>query len=177
MKVAQSLIASGVIEVRADGTVWKLKNLNAMPLPSPRRLETKSTRGYLLVRVNHAGKGYLLAAHRLVWTALRNPIPEGMDINHKDGIRTNNHPDNLEVVTRGENHRHAYRKAKTPLPESKKADARQLRAKGLSYSEIARRLGISQTAAYMAVTAPKPSAPSSSSTTAAAGKRRQSTNR
>lgn len=48
-------------------------------------------------------------AHRLIWEATNGPIPEGMEINHINGIKNDNRLANLEVVTRSENARHAYR--------------------------------------------------------------------
>ena len=152
--VALSLIRDGVIEVRPDGTVWKLRNLNAMPLPEPRRLETKSEkRGYMMVRVNASSKGHLMSAHRLVWRALRGPIPPGLDVNHMDGVKTNNHPSNLELVTRGENHRHAYRtglRKVTDVPRELSSIAAKMRADGLTFAAIAAALGVSQTTAFRA---------------------------
>lgn len=158
MDVAQAMIQKGVVEVRSDGTVWKLRNLNRTPLKEPRRMETQSGNGYLKVHVNADGRQFGVLAHRLVWTVLRGPIPDGMDINHKDGNRTNNHPDNLEVLTRGDNHRHAYRvlgrkpskSVPAPIVDKLRASARALREKGLSFSAIARELGVSQTTAFRA---------------------------
>ena len=49
-------------------------------------------------------------AHRAVWMiANRAEIPEGMEINHKDGNPRNNKPSNLEIVTHQENVAHAGR--------------------------------------------------------------------
>jgi hypothetical protein len=47
--------------------------------------------------------------HHLVAEAFIGPRPRGLQINHKDGIKTNNHFSNLEYVTRSENARHMYR--------------------------------------------------------------------
>lgn len=148
-----SVIDAGVLEVRGDGTVWKLRNLNAIPLPEPRRVETKSKRGYLLVRFYRDGKPFLVQAHRLVWHALRGPIPEGLDINHIDGVKTNNHPSNLELATRAENLRHALR---TGLRRNRNVALElrprvlALRAEGLSFSAIASRLGVGLSTAWRA---------------------------
>lgn len=48
-------------------------------------------------------------AHRLIWEAVHGPVPDGLEINHKNGCKTDNRIENLELVTRGENLRHAYR--------------------------------------------------------------------
>lgn len=48
-------------------------------------------------------------AHRLVWHYFFGPIPDGMCINHKNGIKDDNRPGNLEIVTYSENIKHAHR--------------------------------------------------------------------
>ena len=158
IEVAKMLISDKVIEVRGDGTIWKLRNLNRMPLAAPRRLETMIKSGYLAVRISHRGKAYLLLAHRLVWEILRAPIPGGMTVNHLDGCKTNNHPENLEVVTQSDNNKHAYRvlgraappQIPRPVLDLIRDQATALRGQGLPYAEIAARLGVSQTTAFRA---------------------------
>lgn len=41
--------------------------------------------------------------HRLIWTAVNGPIPNGMEINHLDEDKTNNSISNLSLVTHKEN--------------------------------------------------------------------------
>lgn len=75
--------------------------------------------GMVLSRVGHvhAPTGYekvqtadgrIVAAHRLVWETIHGPIPDGLTINHRDGVKTNNRPDNLELATPSEQVEHAY---------------------------------------------------------------------
>lgn len=55
------------------------------------------TRNYWYVSIN----GKRFAAHRLVWEHFNGPIPDGMEVDHKDGWA--NSIDNLRVATRGQN--------------------------------------------------------------------------
>lgn len=53
------------------------------------------------------GKYKWFAAHRLVYTMFVGPIKDGLELNHKDLDKSNNHYSNLEVVTRWDNICHA----------------------------------------------------------------------
>ena len=73
-------------------------------------------RGFPIRRIN--GGGYVKhyrpeggkMCHRIIWEAVNGqPIPEGMEINHINGIKHDNRIENLELVTRLENMRHAQR--------------------------------------------------------------------
>lgn len=63
------------------------------------------TGAYLLVSLHTpANKGRRAMVHRVVWTLKNNrTIPEGMYVDHIDGNKTNNHPDNLRLVTPRQN--------------------------------------------------------------------------
>lgn len=157
MKAALLMIEQGVIAVHSDGSIWKIRNLNTTPLAKPRRLETKRGKGYLQIKVCIDKGQFAVWAHRLVWTVIHGPIPPGLEPNHRDGDKTNNHPENLELVTRGENHMHAYRtglRHRTNYAADMSQEAKALRARNLSYSAIARALSISQTTAFRAVRYP-----------------------
>lgn len=60
----------------------------------------------------HVGKRYLSThgqyVHRLVAEAWIGEIPEGYEVNHKDGNKTNNEISNLKIVTPSENIRHSF---------------------------------------------------------------------
>jgi hypothetical protein len=68
-----------------------------------------ATRGYLSLVTVWSGRRRSVRVHVLVAEAFLGPRPPGMDINHKDAVKTNNRPENLEYVTHTENMRHAAR--------------------------------------------------------------------
>jgi len=66
------------------------------------------------------GKYRKIAVHRAIWEAFVAPIPQGMEINHKDLDRANNRIENLELVTHQENIIHAqaiYAKQRAHIPK------------------------------------------------------------
>lgn len=83
-----------------------------------------STNGYLFVRPNINGKTTTVYLHQVVATVFIGPCPKGLEVNHKDLVKTNNTPGNLEYMTHVENIRHAIkhglgsRKRRFWLPEN-----------------------------------------------------------
>lgn len=65
----------------------------------------KNNKGYLHIRYNH----HRYYNHQMVWIFFFKKIPEGLEINHKDGDRLNNKISNLEVCTHRENILHSIR--------------------------------------------------------------------
>lgn len=63
--------------------------------------------GYILVHLCRDNVARTFTAHRLVALAFVPGYAEGLDVNHKDGVKANCHADNLEWVTRTRNHLHA----------------------------------------------------------------------
>lgn len=67
------------------------------------------TRGYLYVNLYKNAKCKNFRVHKLVAEAFIGLCPKNKEINHIDGIKSNNNPNNLEYVTRSENNKHAFK--------------------------------------------------------------------
>lgn len=75
----------------------------------------KITSGYLQVALRIEGKRRAILVHRLVAELFISRRPSAKhQVNHKNGIRTDNRVDNLEWLTCGDNMRHAYRVLRRP---------------------------------------------------------------
>lgn len=83
----------------SDGIIYSSKSGSLKPLAS-----RDNGRGYLRSQVG----GRPRAVHVLIALAFIGPRPDGMEINHKDGIKVNNKPENLEYVTRSVNMKHCH---------------------------------------------------------------------
>ena len=68
----------------------------------------KQSKGYLTVVLQVATKTKSMTVHRLVAEAwLESPTEGRSQINHRNGIKTDNRAENLEWCTSAENNRHA----------------------------------------------------------------------
>lgn len=67
----------------------------------------KSEKGYLYVRLYKDAKQFTFRAHRLVYSTHVGKIPDGFEINHKNGVKSDNRVENLEVCTHFDNMQHA----------------------------------------------------------------------
>jgi hypothetical protein len=119
-------------------------------------------RGYARFTLSSNGQRRIISAHKLVWEAFRGPVPEGMHINHINGVKDDNRLENLELATPSENMVHACHvlgydaarnlpkqtagenNGRAKLREADVLEIRRLRAAGeASYSEIMSRYSIS----------------------------------
>lgn len=65
--------------------------------------------GYLAtVLLDDNGKYRPVLVHRAICEAYIGSLPCGMEVNHKNGVKTDNRPDNLEYVTHSDNIKHAF---------------------------------------------------------------------
>ena len=132
-----------------DGRIWSsFKNGYFLKL-SPKRA------GYVSVTLRVSKGVYKTKlVHRLIWEAFNGPIPEGLEINHINGIKHDNRLCNLELVTKSENLKHAVEKLgyqpegnfklDHELKVLRKSAAQFLKDIDWTQREIAKVLGISQ---------------------------------
>lgn len=133
---------SGKFRVDDAGRVWR----------GNRRAENDAGE-YLQVKVMISGVRHYTCAHRLVVHALRGPIPTEHVINHKNGVKKDNHPENLEVVTASNNAMHANREGlrdqrgqKNPAAKISDANVARIRLRyaegGISQAQLAHEFGV-----------------------------------
>ena len=108
----------GLYQVSNTG---KVKSMNYRRSGVPRILTPRDNGfGYQRVRICNSDKKYRChCVHRLVWEAFNGPIPEGLQINHKDENKSNNSLRNLEVVTPKQNTNYGTRNIRDALHKMK----------------------------------------------------------
>lgn len=111
------------------------------------RATPHSKTGYLAVSLRVAGRYITRSVHRLVAVSFLGR-PRGRDVNHKNGDKHDNRLVNLEYLTRGENHRHAYRnRLREPVGKKLSDDEVRLIAAlqgHFTQQELADRFGVSR---------------------------------
>lgn len=145
------LVEDGYLTVKRNGTVYNTK--------TNRFIGSKTNKGYVAIGVKDSnGKVRHILVHRLVWLIFNGSIPKAIEVNHIDGIKSNNKLSNLELVTGSGNAKHAYAIGlREPLKGSKvhnsvfdDSDVIRLRRKFALYdysvSELAKKENISRKA-------------------------------
>lgn len=69
--------------------------------------QPKNEKGYLHIRLYKKGKQFTFRSHRIVYSTFIGQIGDGLEINHKNGIKHDNRLCNLESCTHSENIIHA----------------------------------------------------------------------
>jgi len=114
---------------------------------------TVSDYGYCTINLSRGGNKRLHFVHRLVAAAFIGPRPEGLEVNHRNGIKTDNRPANLEYLTPSANCIHAIETGLAParegegngqarLTESQVEEIRQLYASGVTQKALAQAFGV-----------------------------------
>ena len=113
--IVYNAVISGELTIDQQGCIWRIASKrgdrwNSATTHVPvarRRAEHRLTTGYLQIRsmTNYTRTNAL--AHRLVFLHFFGPLPPNLEINHKNGVKDDNRPDNLELVTRSQQQKHA----------------------------------------------------------------------
>ena len=85
--------------------------------PNKGRLQERNW--YPVVNLSKSNIGSCHQVHALVWAAFIGTPDRSLEINHKNGIKYDNRLENLEVITHGDNVRHAFRTGLVPLGENR----------------------------------------------------------
>jgi hypothetical protein len=100
----------GLYEVSDAGRVKSLVPSKKRPIAGHVLTPKRSGQGYLCVALYRHGKPTTITIHQLVMRAFVGAVPDGMNVNHRDGKKKNNLLSNLEYVSYSENSRHALSK-------------------------------------------------------------------
>jgi hypothetical protein len=108
------------------GSTW---SGNAAYRPLKTTLDSKH---YLAVAFCRNAKYTKKRAHRVVWEAFNGPIPDRLEVNHRNLDRADNRLENLELMTHRENVQHAhaiYAAERAHLPRGQRSGPRSKYAK------------------------------------------------
>jgi len=143
------LINDANYDLREDGTIYTLIQCTGKRsvVDNWRVLGYKKTdENYIVI----AYKNKRLQLGRVIYAKFNGTLQEDLTVNHKDGNPSNNHKDNLELVTQSENNKHAYKLGKKPVYGNTVLSfeiANEIREKkklGLTHKQLCEEYGLSK---------------------------------
>lgn len=108
--VIEELVRDPRIKVCSDGSIWSLITETGKTSVSGRwrKLGRQNNGGYYTFKY----KRYNVQFHRVVFRALVGPLEPDLVVDHKDADPSNNHPDNLQLISQNENNARRASRAK-----------------------------------------------------------------
>lgn len=112
---------------RIRSTRWSINRFHRAAAETPRiKAQAVNENSYHIVSIGRSAKRRV---HVLVAEAFLGPKLPRMDVNHIDGNKANNRPDNLEYLSRSDNHRHAFKLGLSKSPFTGRIGAKHFMAK------------------------------------------------
>lgn len=104
-------------QIESDGTVKKRIRKKDPKFKKPifKKVGYLKDTGYIVICYQNKH----LKLHRIIWAKFGGSLSSKLVINHKDGVKTNNSIDNLEMVTQSDNVKHAFKFLKIKQPRAK----------------------------------------------------------
>lgn len=97
------LIRTGRLQVDSDTGLVVAPKSNTPERP----VGAHTPKGYLRVCMSVDGRQRHFMVHRIVWVSIHGALPEGWQVNHRNGVKDDNRLSNLEAVTCAVNMAHA----------------------------------------------------------------------
>lgn len=99
-------ILAALLDIKAMSTEWRQFRNSDIRVSIDGELAGRkiSSGGYPRISYKHK----TFRVHEVVWESFNGPVPDGFEINHKNGIKTDCRLMNLELCTHSENMKHAY---------------------------------------------------------------------
>ncbi len=172
LELALQMLHDGVLRIDDEGRIWRVaerrnngKGASRLIPVTPRRAENVGNKGYRRLTLGvSADKTRSVQAHRVIWVWFNGPIPEGLEVNHKDLNKHHNRLSTLELVTPTGTMDHAYAQGRARayqlshtwrgrpvLTDEQKAEMRRLRATGMYWKDSGARFGCTATHAMRVV--------------------------
>jgi hypothetical protein len=105
--------------VSDDGQLARTLTYGSKPKPRWKICAPRPKKfGYITYHLSKDGIAKDKLAHKLVWEAFKGPVPKGLELNHKDSVRSNPRLDNLELMTRSQNVAYGFSHNNRPSPNN-----------------------------------------------------------
>ncbi len=144
-QMAIRLIDHDILSVTENGHVMRAGRFHHKHFrfyDSPRRIDYQCDDGYCRFSIFEGGKAFVVYVHRFVWVIANGVIPDGLEVDHIDEVKSNNRLVNLQLRTHQQNIERTVSKSPgksgVELTEFEILEIRRRRARGERGAALAR---------------------------------------